>query len=569
MVNGILVNRPLWKVSVFVNGVLDVRVLAIVLVVFCIFVCGMLSRWLNHVPSVLCIVLLVLCSVIFTNQRVLVLPVRRIRLVLPITRLLFLRKSLLMLRIAFYNLLICSSLTVTMKDVFYTSTGSFWYGYDVFYGPQTDPIRIFNPLKTSTYVYTSYVNYKNTVSFTVTEDQEGWCTDCTYFFAARTTNETAWVVSAELGYVPFMLLPNEPRSGTLKPYTGEIESYVYLSMETDHTIEIACLKKNEKDPDIVLYVSTIPHANATNHGWKDSTVADFRAEVEIGPGHPDYCNNCFYYISVFFMDEASEDKSTDLELSFNCPEGVCKHCKAGFDPSKECKECLPGYFGKDCKRCTSCNHGHCDDGISGSGSCLCNEGWGPAQVCNECLEGYWGVDCQACESCNGHGTCNSGLHGDGKCKCETNFDDRINCEDCKPGFFGETCEGVCPATEKGVCNDSGKCFDKMEGDGHCLCKSGMVGIKCDTAYADDKCSPHCVAEKGACDEEKGICVCYGNYSGKDCNSEAFNVWITISIVSMSIIIVIVFIFAIKCIHGTRTSKRSKKGEKAGLLNNSV
>ena len=459
-----------------------------------------------------------------------------------------------------------------MTDIFYTSTGSFWYGFDVFYGPQKSTVHVNNPKDPSTYVYTQNVNYRNTISFTVTEDQEGWCTDCTYAFSVRTVTETTWVITAELGYTPFMLIPNKPRQGTLKAYTGEIESYIYLHMSSEATVEIACKKLNEKDPNVILYVSATPHASAANHGWKDTTAADGRAEIELAPGHPDYCVDCYYYIGVFFMDEAQESSNVQLELSFNCPNNVCKYCDAGFDPASDCTTCLPGYYGPKCTKCPNCNHGKCQDGKEGSGKCVCDNGWGPAETCNQCLEGFWGAECTACPSCNGHGKCNEGLHGDGKCKCDKNFDDRINCEDCKPGFFGETCEGSCPATETGICSSNGVCNDKMEGNGRCKCKKGFVGLKCDTEFDKDKCSPHCVVNQGACDEEIGVCICYDGYSGKDCNKQAFNVWITISIALMSIIIVIVIIIAVKMMHcsgSPRSGKKSKKDDNTALLTGAV
>ena len=112
----------------------------------------------------------------------------------------------------------------------------------------------------------------------------------------------------------------------------------------------------------------------------------------------------------------------------------------------------------------------------------------------------------------------------------------------------------------------------MEGNGRCKCKKGFVGLKCDTEFDKDKCSPHCVVNQGACDEEIGVCICYDGYSGKDCNKQAFNVWITISIALMSIIIVIVIIIAVKMMHcsgSPRSGKKSKKDDNTALLTGAV
>lgn len=457
-----------------------------------------------------------------------------------------------------------SSVTITLKDLSFTSAGSFWYGFDVFYGPQTDSVKILNPLDPATFVYTSTINYRYDVSFTITEDQEGWCTDCVYAFAARTTNETAWVATSELGYTPYLLKPNRPKSGVLRKYTGPIESSIYLSMTDVSIVEIACQKVKATDPNLVLYVSTKPHPDHNNHGWKDSTAADNRAEIELRNDHPDYCTDCYYYISVYYMDESDVDTDVEIEMSFNCPEGICLACNDGFDPAKKCNDCLPGYYGPQCTKCKYCNHGTCESGKSGSGKCVCNEGWGPAETCTECLEGFWGVECQACPSCNGHGKCNSGLHGDGKCKCNTNYDDRTNCEDCKRGFFGEHCEGQCPTNDKGICSGNGQCSDKMAGNGRCSCKEGFVGIKCDTLYENDACSPHCIVGRGACNEETGVCLCYDDYSGNDCGKEAVNIWIYVAFGSMGAAFLLVIVIAAKKMHCAPII-RKRKGDKEPFL----
>ena len=33
-------------------------------------------------------------------------------------------------------------------------------------------------------------------------------------------------------------------------------------------------------------------------------LPDQRAEIELKRDHPDWCTNCYYYISVYYMDEA-------------------------------------------------------------------------------------------------------------------------------------------------------------------------------------------------------------------------------------------------------------------------
>lgn len=360
---------------------------------------------------------------------------------------------------------------------------------------------------------------------------------------------------------------NTPREGSLKAYTHGIETYFYLHLSSYQQVEVAVEKKDRKQPDVVLFVSTQPHASIDNHFWTDSTVADGRAEIELFEGHPQYCQDCFYYIGVYYLDDEQESDDTQLAISVNCPNNACRSCeKPGLDPSKNCGACLPGYFGPECSLCPACNHGTCDDGMSGSGQCKCSEGWGPEGQCVQCLEGFFGLDCQRCPSCNGHGKCDDGLAGSGKCKCDEHFDERRDCENCEPGFFGLECKGECPRTQQGVCDKHGLCDDMMLGDGYCRCNDGFVGIKCDTPYDQDKCNPHCVSGKGGCDQKKGVCVCYYGNTGKDCGSGASNIWITVSVTLMTVIFLMIAIFVIVIVHrkgGVRQKKT--RGNKGALL----
>lgn len=364
-----------------------------------------------------------------------------------------------------------------------------------------------------------------------------------------------------------MLKPNEPRRGTLMPFTGGIETFFYLHQKTYVPVEIAVSRLVETHPHVVLFVSTEPHASMDNHYWTDTTQADNRAEIELENDHPHYCTDCFYYVTVLYLDPETEKDSTQLEISVNCEGDACETCQDGFDPSTECATCLAGYYGSDCKQCKPCNHGTCDDGLSGSGKCICDEGWGPDEVCNTCTEGYWGARCEQCPNCHGHGECLDGRTGTGKCDCQGNWDEINNCEDCKEGFWGIDCKGECPVNEEGVvCSGNGKCSDKMYGTGRCECASGFVGIKCDTAYDDDKCDPHCQEGKGACDEEAAKCVCYDGFFGKSCSYSSSTVLMIIMGGVLAVVVVVMIVFSI-CFIRKKTGRKSraKKGAEYGSL----
>ena len=283
--------------------------------------------------------------------------------------------------------------------------------------------------------------------------------------------------------------------------------------------------------------------------------------MTISNDHPNFCTDCYYYIGMFYIDEASEADDVDLELTVNCPDGVCRGCETGFDPSTDCKECLPSYYGDKCTPCKPCNHGTCVDGRVGNGMCICDEGWGPVDQCTDCMDGFWGLHCTPCESCHDHGKCDSGLHGNGECKCDTNFDRQTRCEDCVKGYFGFTCEGECPKSDGKICSDHGMCDDRMNGSGHCECSTGYVGLKCDTTFVDDKCKPHCIVGRGGCDEEKGVCICYDGFSGKDCGGSGSLGWYIVSLVLIGVVFILVVVLVFMFCKGG--SVRRKKTRQTG------
>lgn len=366
---------------------------------------------------------------------------------------------------------------------------------------------------------------------------------------------------------PFVLRPNVPRRGNLKAFTNGIDTYFYLNQKSYSPVEITVKRINENDADVILYVSTTPRASMHNHFWSDTTTGDGLADVTIAKDHPQWCNDCKLYIGIYYLREEEENYDTELEVNVGCPDGVCMYCdKEGFDPAQQCKECLPGFFGKECSPCPACNHGQCESGVKGSGKCKCNEGWGPEGQCVDCVEGYFGLECMACKSCNGHGKCNSGLMGDGECTCENHFDHRIRCENCQSGFFGLECKEECPKTANGYCDKHGSCDDMMMGDGHCRCEENRVGLKCDTNIENDKCQPHCIIDRGGCDEEKGVCVCYQGFSGKDCGKEeAASLWMIISLCLIGLIFILVVVIIVKLTKPKISRRKTRKTENESLL----
>lgn len=168
-------------------------------------------------------------------------------------------------------------------------------------------------------------------------------------------------------------------------------------------------------------------------------------------------------------------------------------------------KCCKNHFGRDCEVCPGgleapCGeHGDCDDGRTGTGTCKCHRGF-EGTGCEMCEKSHFGPNCTAC-NCTSNGKCDDGLNGDGSCFCQE-------------GWTGKYCESkievkpVCsPACDlNAVCLPNNQC--------ECVPPYGGDGINC---TAPDLCSEY----NGGCHEEAdclqtGInvnCSCGTGYSG--------------------------------------------------------
>lgn len=79
----------------------------------------------------------------------------------------------------------------------YLSHSPFIFSY---MGEQSSVVYINNPRDPLSYTFTDRYSAGKQYDVTITENQEGWCSDCTFGFSIRTTNETQWTITAELGY---------------------------------------------------------------------------------------------------------------------------------------------------------------------------------------------------------------------------------------------------------------------------------------------------------------------------------------------------------------------------------
>jgi len=187
-------------------------------------------------------------------------------------------------------------------------------------------------------------------------------------------------------------------------------------------------------------------------------------------------------------------------------------------------DCDPGYYGTNCDPCpggagTPCNnHGTCDDGIAGTGTCACNVGFVGA-ACDQCGTNYYNYPtctfCLAATTCSGHGTCNS-LGG---CDCNTGFAGTA-CNQCAADYFNYPACTFCQAAT--TCSGHGTC----NAMGGCNCNVGFAGTACDQCGANYYNYPTCTfcqaattcSGNGTCNAMGG-CDCNTGFSGPNCASD--------------------------------------------------
>uniref|UniRef100_A0A8V0XP31 Laminin subunit alpha 3 n=1 Tax=Gallus gallus TaxID=9031 RepID=A0A8V0XP31_CHICK len=264
--------------------------------------------------------------------------------------------------------------------------------------------------------------------------------------------------------------------------------------------------------------------------------------------------------------EVCNAKSAENQYQFHCE---CQHNTCG----ETCDHCCPGYNQKQWQPatagniniCEPCNcHGHATDcyydadvdqrreslnihgHYEGGGVCINCQHNTAGVNCEKCAKGYYrpyGVPARAPDGCI---SCPCDLEraegceeGSGRCFCKWNFQGE-NCEHCADGFYSfpfcihipvypftspnprDAIAGDITVCE---CNSVGTQPEVCDFLGRCLCRSGVVGLQCDSCQPGHHSFPICEAcqcsplgsRHSICEPTTGQCECQTNVTGRQCD----------------------------------------------------
>ncbi|KAK8803346.1 hypothetical protein WA158_001040 [Blastocystis sp. Blastoise] len=328
------------------------------------------------------------------------------------------------------------------------------------------------------------------------------------------------------------------RSDNLSPLLLE------LTMDIQLPIYISISTKEYPTENIYEAIYTFS-PNVTCDGKLETHVI---SQIMITKDASFYCNSCTYYGAIGYITPKTDnyqdyftlfpvdtpfpaDIISLITMIPSCTQGACDSCPPGRDPAANCEECSPGYYGTNCEPCSPCLSGKCDEGIKGSGKCVC-DAMHDGPLCERCKHNYFGEECKKCPNCI-HGRCDDGRNGNGKCICSGHYDPVSLCSDCSRGYFGANCTNQCPFSDGFPCSNHGKCDEGLAGKGICLCQQDFTGIDCSVPRNESTCTYFCVPTNGYCNNMAGRCSCYLGYYGKSCELSYGN-YIFICIVSIVI-----------------------------------
>ena len=154
-------------------------------------------------------------------------------------------------------------------------------------------------------------------AITIDPSDENYCSTCTYYIGVRSFQDTGYIITASLDNTIVALIDGTATSSNLKA-----ESYNYFKFyvdKNDAEVDIITTPFGNGDPD--LYVSTKDmYPNKTNHEWAGIR---FNADsVTIPSTDPNFCSDCWYYISVYAFTDVTFTILASMDKSIELQEGV-------------------------------------------------------------------------------------------------------------------------------------------------------------------------------------------------------------------------------------------------------
>ena len=269
--------------------------------------------------------------------------------------------------------------------------------------------------------------------------------------------------------------------------------------------------------------------------------------------------NCLCHPNGSQTATQCNENTCECQCKDNIVGDHCTQCKVGFYGFPDCRPCecsdgsvcdemtgqcvcAPNVRGKNCDRCVSrywgfhavrgCVPCGCNPLTSErptcrryTGRCTCKANF-TGRTCDECIAGKY--DPPSCRDCGCFLKGSVGVACDqltGQCQCKTNMDGRV-CDRCRIGAFNfsesnpDGCQ-LCNCVPLGSVDSS---CDQI--NGQCVCKSNIIGLKCDQCAPNtfqigdgscELCNCHPEGSRSeSCDVRTGKCPCRKFVRGKQC-----------------------------------------------------
>ncbi|XP_056148615.1 laminin subunit alpha-3-like [Lampris incognitus] len=229
---------------------------------------------------------------------------------------------------------------------------------------------------------------------------------------------------------------------------------------------------------------------------------------------PNECQPCQCFSHAFdcYYDPEVEQRRASLDTFGRYDGGGvcinCQHNTAGVN----CEKCVEGFYrpyGVSPESPAGCISCRCDSRTTagcemGSGRCTCKPEFA-GDNCDRCADGHYGYP--QCIRYPVHQT-----------TTKSPFGHIVEPTACPPGYFRP------PSCHQCVCDHSGSAYEVCDASGHCLCRPGVEGERCDRCQPGYHSFPSCKVcrcegagvASGACGPS-GQCSCLANYEGQQCD----------------------------------------------------